>query len=75
MIGPVRDRWEALETRVQAAIALPVLLIFFFFLNLVPFSQPLGSSVLYAVIEGGLFTAFLLLATRAEKARRDGSGP
>jgi len=66
----MRERWEALDTGLQAAIAFPTLWVIFFVLNLVAFSQPLGSSVIYGVIEGGLFTAFLLVATRAEKSRR-----
>ena len=66
----MRERWEALDPRLQAAIAFPTLLVVFFVLNLVAFSQPLGSSVIYGIVEGGPFAALLLLATRAEKSRR-----
>jgi hypothetical protein len=68
----VRERWEALEGWQQAAIAFPVLFIFLFLMNYGPFAQPLGSSIVYGIIEGGLFTVFMLLATAAEKSRREG---
>jgi hypothetical protein len=68
----MRERWERLETWQQAAIAFPLLLVFTFLLNLGPFNQPLGSSIIYGFIEGGLFTGLLLVATRNERARRDG---
>ena len=74
-ISQVRDRWESLETRTQVAIAFPALFLFLFVLNLVAFSQPLGSSIIYGVIEGGLFTGFLVAATVAEKNRRGGGEP
>jgi hypothetical protein len=44
-------------------------------MNYGPFAQPLGSSIIYGIIEGGLFTVFLLLATAAEKSRREGGDP
>ena len=66
----MRDRWEALENWQQAVIAFPLLFTFMFLLNWGPFAQPVGSSLIYGVIEGGLFTGMLLLATNAEKSRR-----
>jgi hypothetical protein len=72
----MRDWWEGLEQWKQAAIGFPVLGVFLFLMNYGPFAQPLGSSIIYGIIEGGLFTGFLLLATAAEKSRReDGGGP
>jgi hypothetical protein len=68
----MRDSWERLETWRQAAIAFPPLLIFTFLLNLGPFNQPLGSSIIYGFIEGGLFTGLLLVATNNERNRRRG---
>jgi hypothetical protein len=68
----MRDRWEALETRAQAAIAFPILGLATFLLNLGPFAQPLGSSIIYGFIEGGAFTALLIYATKVERSRRGG---
>ena len=68
----MREWWEALETWQQAALAFPLLMVFLFLLNLGPFAQPLGSSIIYGVIEGGLFTGLLLAATAAERNRRRG---
>jgi len=70
----MRDRWESLETRTQAYIAFPPFALFFFALNLWGFAQPLGSCIIYAFIEGGLFTGFMILITRSEKNRRRGGG-
>ncbi|HEV3233015.1 MAG TPA: hypothetical protein VG329_00520 [Candidatus Dormibacteraeota bacterium] len=66
----MRERWEALETWQRATIAFPPLMAFLFLLNLGPFSQPLGSSIIYGVIEGALFTGLLLVATNTELNRR-----
>ncbi len=72
----MRQRWESLEQWKQAAIGFPVLGVFLFLMNYGPFAQPLGSSIIYGIIEGGLFTGFLLVATAAEKSRReDREGP
>jgi hypothetical protein len=68
----MRDRWEALPTWQQVVVAFPPLGIFLFLLNLGPFAQPLGSSIIYGIIEGALFTGLLLAATAAEKNRRRG---
>ena len=74
----MRERWEGLEQWKQAALGFPVLFTFLFLMNYGPFAQPLGSSIIYGIIEGGLFTGFLLVATAAEISRRggdDGQGP
>ena len=66
----MRERWEALDTRLQVYISFPVQAIFWFLLNWGPFAQPLGSCLIYAVIEGGFFTWLLVYVTRVEKQRR-----
>jgi hypothetical protein len=66
----MRARWEGLATWQQAAVAFPLLWLFTFLLNLGPFAQPLGSCIIYGVIEGGLFTGMMLAATSAEKRKR-----
>jgi hypothetical protein len=63
-------RWEALEPWQQGAIAFPVFGVLTFLLNLGPFNQPLWRSILYGVIEGGILTGLLLVATRTEKSKR-----
>ena len=63
-------RWEALPTRVQGAIALPVFCVLLFLVNLGVFNQPLGRSILYGVIESVPLTALLLVATSNERRKR-----
>ncbi|MEA2645388.1 MAG: hypothetical protein QOE92_471 [Chloroflexota bacterium] len=70
----MRDRWEALQDWQRAVIAFPLMFVFLFLLNWGPFAQPLGSSLIYGVIEGALFTGLLLVATNAEKNRRSKDG-
>ena len=64
-------RWEALEPWRQAAFSWPVLGVLTFLLNLGPFNQPLWRSIVYGVIEGGILTGLLLVATRTEKSKRE----
>lgn len=71
----MRERWETLAGWQQAAIAFPPLWVFTFLLNLGPFAQPLGSSIIYGVIEGALFTGLMLAATSAEKRKRERERP
>ena len=66
----MRERWEALDGRTQAVIAFPPMAVFWFLLNWGPFAQPLGSCLIYAVIEGGFFTWLLVYVTRMERERR-----
>ena len=66
----MRQRWEALDPKLQAAIAFPALWVFFFLLHLGPFAQPISRALLYAFFWGAIFTAGVVLATRAEKQRR-----
>lgn len=63
-------RWEALEPWRQGALAFPVLGPLTFLLNLGPFGQPLLRSAVYGVIEGGILTGLLLVATATEKSKR-----
>ncbi|MDQ6771846.1 MAG: hypothetical protein M3024_02465 [Candidatus Dormibacteraeota bacterium] len=66
--------WEGLSTGVQAAIAFPALFVLFGVLNLGLFNQPLWRSILYGVIEGGVFGGLLLWATATERGKRQGRG-
>jgi hypothetical protein len=39
-------------------------------INLGPFNQPLGRSILYAIFEGGVLSGLLAVATAAERGKR-----
>jgi hypothetical protein len=62
--------WEALETWVQLAISFPTFAVVTFLINVGPFYQPIFRSVLYGVIEGGVLTAGMAVATATERGRR-----
>lgn len=62
--------WESLETWKQLVIAFPVFAILTFLLNIGPFYQPVGRSILYGLFEGGVLTGLMLVATRTERDRR-----
>jgi hypothetical protein len=64
------QRWEALSTRVQGAVAYPVFFVVLLFLNLGVFNQPVGRSILYGFIESAPLTALLLVATTNERRKR-----
>ena len=64
------ERWESLHAVRQAALAFPPLAVLLFLVNVGVFDQPVGRSVLYGLIEGGLFTALLLVATANERRKR-----
>ncbi|MFN2464139.1 MAG: hypothetical protein ABR573_09605 [Candidatus Dormibacteria bacterium] len=70
----IREGWESLTPRTQAVVAFPVLALATFVLNLVAFAQPLVRAIIYGIIEGGGFTAFAIIATRNEIARRRDGG-
>lgn len=63
-------RWESIEPWRQGAIAFPPLAVLTFLLNLGPFNQPLLRSLVYGVLEGGILTGLLLVATATEKSKR-----
>ena len=63
-------RWEALPARTQAAIAFPVAALLMFLIHIGPFNQPLGRAIGYAVFWGGVLTALLVVASRAERHKR-----
>ena len=65
--------WEALETWMQLAISFPVFAVVTFLLNVGPFNQPLGRSVLYGLFEGAVLSALMAVATATERGRRRGS--
>ena len=54
----------------QLAISFPVFALFTFLLNIGPFLQPVGRSILYGLFEGGVLTGLLAVATRTETDRR-----
>ena len=65
------QRWEALPTRVQGALAFPVFSVLLFFVNMGIFNQPTGRSILYGLIESAPLTALLLVATANERRKRN----
>jgi hypothetical protein len=65
------QRWEALPTRMQGALAFPVFSVLLFFVNLGIFNQPTGRSILYGLIESAPLTALLLVATANERRKRN----
>ena len=65
------QRWEALPTRVQGALAFPFFSVLLFFVNLGIFNQPTGRSILYGLIESAPLTALLLVATANERRKRN----
>jgi hypothetical protein len=66
----VIERWEALSARAQGAIAFPVATVLMFFIHIGPFDQPLGRAVGYALFWGAILTALIVIASRAERAKR-----
>ncbi len=67
---PLVRRWEALSARKQGSIGFPVAFVAMLLLHLGPFNQPLGRAIAYAVFWGAILTALLVVASRAERARR-----
>lgn len=69
--GPILRRWEALSARAQAAVAFPVAfgVMLVFHLGLFP-RLSFGLSAGYAVFWGAILTALVVVASRAERARR-----
>lgn len=68
--SPIVRWWEARSTRDQALIAVPTLVVLLFLINLGPFNQPLLRSLVYGVLEGGVFAGVLLAVTAQQKGRR-----
>jgi hypothetical protein len=62
--------WEARSARTQAAIGFPVAFVLMLLIHLGPFNQPTGRAVAYAVFWGAILTGLLVVASRAERARR-----
>lgn len=62
--------WEALETWVQLAVSFPAFAVLTFLMNIGPFSQPVGRSVLYGLFEGGVLSGLLAVATATERGKR-----
>lgn len=68
--GPLVRHWEALSARAQAGIAFPVSFVLLLVIHLGPFNQPAGRAIGYGVFWGAILTALLVVASRAERARR-----
>lgn len=62
--------WEGLETWKQLTLSFPVFAVLTFLLNIGLFNQPILRSVFYGVLEGGVLTGLLAVATRTERGRR-----
>lgn len=75
------EHWEALSARAQGAIAFPVATLLMFLLHIGPFNQPVGRAIGYALFWGAVLTALIVIASRAERAKRlerernEGRGP
>ena len=63
-------RWEALSAWAQAGIAFPVAFVLMLVIHLGPFNQPMARAIGYAMFWGAILTALLVVASRAERARR-----
>jgi hypothetical protein len=62
--------WEKLETWVQLAVSFPIFAVLTFLMNIGPFNQPFGRSVLYGLFEGGVLSGLMAVATATERGRR-----
>jgi hypothetical protein len=62
--------WEGLETWRQLALSFPILAAVTFLINIGPFNQPILRSVFYGLIEGGVLSGLLAVATAGERGRR-----
>ncbi len=67
---PLVHRWEALSAWAQAGIGFPVAFVLMLLIHLGPFNQPTVRAIGYAVFWGAILTALLVVASRAERARR-----
>ena len=67
---PLVRRWEALSAWAQAGISFPVAFVLMLVIHLGPFNQPTARAIGYAVFWGAILTALLVVASRAERARR-----
>jgi hypothetical protein len=55
---------------VQLAVSFPAFAVLTFQMNIGPFSQPVGRSVLYGLFEGGVLSGLMAVATATERGRR-----
>ena len=70
MTPPLVRRWEGLSAWTQALVAFPVAFVAMLLLHLGPFNQPALRAVGYAVFWGAIATAAIVVASRAERAKR-----
>jgi hypothetical protein len=68
-------RWEGLHIVVQVAIVAPLAILLLWWIHVALLAQPLGRGFAYGVFWGLLATAFIVGASRSEKARRDRPPP
>jgi uncharacterized membrane protein len=66
--------WERMPPGRQAAIAMPLLILFFFFLHRVLFGVNTALSAVYGVLYGTVVTFALIAATRNESRKREKRG-
>ena len=69
--------WEGLSPQQNLAYSAAPFLILWFLINWLAFQQPVLRSLVYCVIEGGLTTGLLAVATQTERSKRrpGGGGP
>lgn len=70
MTGRLLRWWESRPTGVQAAVALPVCMGAMLAFHLGPLRQPFWRGLSYAVFWGVLAAALIIVATKAEAAKR-----
>ncbi|HJZ61422.1 MAG TPA: hypothetical protein VKD47_04600 [Miltoncostaeaceae bacterium] len=68
--GSLVRRWEALPAQVQAAIVFPPAAVVLALLHLALFDLPVALVISYGIFWGGVVTALVVMASRAERARR-----
>jgi len=66
-------RWEALSVGVQVAILLPASAALLWAAHVWLLDQPVGRGLGYGLFWGAIVTAAVVVASRAERARREGA--
>lgn len=70
MLDRLARRWESLPGPVRFAVALPVLVLFLWWIHVAFLNQPTGRGLIYGVFWGVILDALLLWATANEARRR-----
>jgi hypothetical protein len=63
-------RWEALPAQVQAAIVFPPAAVLLALVHVALFDLPVALVISYGIFWGGVLTALVVMASRAERHRR-----